>query len=111
MLVEIRDNYFPYFSLSLFILGSLLVVILAIFMTGMCLGSCSKDGSRIASTGSGIMFFANALFFPLAIFLFILCTAFFTVGALGEKALCKTMENPEDSELVTFVNPLISSML
>eukprot|EP00092_Neocalanus_flemingeri_P090167 GFUD01114177.1.p1 GENE.GFUD01114177.1~~GFUD01114177.1.p1 ORF type:complete len:884 (-),score=196.30 GFUD01114177.1:68-2719(-) len=110
-LEDIRDNYFPYFHISLLVLGSLLVVILAVFMVGMCLGSCSKQGSGISSTGSGMMFLANCLFFFLAISLFILCTAFFTVGALGEKALCKTMADPGDSELVTFVNPLISSVL
>eukprot|EP00092_Neocalanus_flemingeri_P028338 GFUD01030775.1.p1 GENE.GFUD01030775.1~~GFUD01030775.1.p1 ORF type:complete len:884 (-),score=189.71 GFUD01030775.1:59-2710(-) len=110
-LEDIRDNYFPYFHISLLVLGSLLVVILAVFMVGMCLGSCSKQGSGISSSGSGMMFLANCLFFFLAIFLFILCTAFFTVGALGEKALCKTMADPGDSELVTFVNPLISSVL
>eukprot|EP00092_Neocalanus_flemingeri_P021634 GFUD01023465.1.p1 GENE.GFUD01023465.1~~GFUD01023465.1.p1 ORF type:complete len:662 (+),score=134.10 GFUD01023465.1:86-1987(+) len=110
-LEDIRDNYFPYFHISLLVLGSLLVVILAVVMIGMCLGSCSKQGSGMSSTGSGMMFLANGLFFFLAIFLFVLCTAFFTVGALGQKALCKTMADPGDSELVTFVNPLISSVL
>merc|ERR1719495_3133315 len=108
-LEEIRDDFFPYFSISLYVLGSLLVVILAIFMAGMCLGCCTKQGSGMASTGSSIMFSANAFFFLLAILLFILCTAFFTVGAMGQKAICKTMDKPEDSEIIDFINPLISS--
>jgi len=110
-LENVRDDYFPYFNISLLVLGSFLAVILALFMIGMCLGSCSKDGSGIAITGSRIMFIANAVFFLLAILLFILCTAFFTVGALGEKALCKTMDNPGDSEIIAFVNPLLSSTM
>ena len=108
---DVRDDYFPYFKTATLVLGSFFVVVLAIFLLGVCCGSCSKRGGSMASTAATVLFSTNILLILLAVLLFILTTIMFTVGALSQKLLCKTLEEPAESELLTFVSPLISKEL
>jgi len=108
---SVRDDYFPYFKTATLVLGSFFVVVLAIFLLGVCCGSCSKRGGTTASTAATVLFSTNILLILLAVLLFILTTSMFTVGALSQKFLCKTLEEPAESELLTFVSPLISNEL
>ena len=108
---SLRDDYFPYFKTATLVLGSFFVVVLAIFLLGVCCGSCSKRGGQSASGAATLLFSTNIILILLAVLLFLLTTIMFTVGALSQKLLCKTLEDPADSELFTFVSPLISDEL
>ena len=107
----VRDDFFPHFKTATLVLGSFFVVVLVIFLLGVCCGSCSKRGGSSASAAATLLFSTNILLILLAILLFVLTTIMFTVGALSQKLLCKTLEEPADSELLTFASPLISEKL
>merc|ERR1712192_41685 len=107
----VRDDFFPHFKTATLVLGSFFVVVLAIFLLGVCCGSCSKRGGTSASAAVTVLFSTNILLILLAVLLFILTTILFTVGALSQKLLCKTLEEPAESELLAFVSPLISNEL
>ena len=111
LMKDVRDNYFPYINIATLVLGSFFAAILVIFFLGMCCGSCSKQGGKAASGAATLLFSTNVILILLAILLFILCTVLFTVGALSQKLVCNNMEEPENSELLTFVSPLLSQQM
>lgn len=108
---RLRDDYFENFHTATLVLGSFFASVLVIFLLGMFWGSCSEQGGKSASMAASVLFFTNIILIILAILLFILCTGMFTVGALGQKLVCKTMDKPDQSEILQFMSPLMSNEL
>ena len=108
---SVRDEIFPYFKTATLVLGSFFVVVLVVFFLGALCGSCSKRGGQSASGAATLLFSTNIVLILLAVLLFLLTTGMFIVGALSQKLLCKTLDDPANSELLTFASPLISEEL
>ena len=108
---SVRDDFFPYFKTATLVLGSFFVVVLVVFLLGALCGSCSKRGGQSASGAATLLFSTNIVLILLAVLLFILTTGMFIFGAFSQKLLCKTLDDPANSELLNFASPLISKEL
>jgi hypothetical protein len=104
-------EYYNYFYLSLVVIGSLVVIILVLIFIGLILSCCGSPGTSLASKSSTVFKISIGLFLGIGVIFFILTVLFFVIGAFSTKLVCQTLEEPENSDLVTLANPAIESEL
>ena len=97
---EMISSNFQYIHTGVLAVGGVLAAILGLVLLGFTCGCCSKPGSGPAKTGASLICGAFSVFFLLAVVLFILCAALLLVGGISEKAICNSLRQPEESQVI-----------
>lgn len=106
---EITD-YFQYIHIAVVSLAGLMAALLALILLGLTCGVCSRRGSSSAKTGSNLICGSFSVFFILSALLFILCAALLLVGAITEKAVCDSLEDPDSSQVFQLAENVLQEM-
>ena len=83
-----------------------LSLLLGLLLFALTCGLCSGQGAASARRGASLLRCFFSLWFFLAFFLFIICAAMFLFGSISQKALCNSLEDPRDSQIMEFVDKI-----
>jgi len=104
-------------------MASLILLVLICFIMGLFYGMCGKRpgglyGEDCCNRGTGANFLATGIYFTFlfSFVLLILTTAHFIVGAVLEKVVCESLQNPNQSDLflqidAQFIQPRLNEAL
>ena len=96
---DVLDNY-KYAAIGLEVIGSLVVMILAVLLLALFWGCTGKPGDKKTSTASSVFNATVGVYLVLGVLFFLLTVLFFTVGALLTRYVCETIEEPENSDIL-----------
>ena len=103
------EDYTKWVNVGFLSVGGVLIFIITLVVLSIFCGACNKHGR--SSCGSRTLCCSLSIFFAAAIFLFILCAALFTVGAMSQKIVCDSLDKPEDSEIIRFIDPFFNNII
>ena len=96
---DVLDNY-KYAAIGLEVIGSLVVMILAVLLLALFWGCTGKPGDKKTSTASSVFNATVGVYLVLGVLFFLLTVLFFTVGALLTRYVCETIEEPKNSDIL-----------
>ena len=110
---DIRDalDYVDFVYYGFLGFGLFLVGILFMYFVGIVLGSCGSVGGPTKSVGACCLCSSSVIFFILSSILWLLVTVFFAFGALSDHFVCKTLEDPSNSELGEWTDKYLQQLL
>ena len=91
---ELYDNYLKHINTGFLIVSGFLALILTFVLIGLICGVSQKS----SHCGSRSLCSSLSVFFIASVFLFLICMALFVVGAITQKLVCDTFNDPESSE-------------
>ena len=104
---EMISSNLKYIHIGVLTVGGVLAAILGLVLLGFTCGCCSRPGSSKAKTGASLICGAFSVFFLLAVLLFILCAALLLVGGISEKAVCNSLRQPEESQVIQLADKVL----
>ena len=110
---DIRDSleYLDFVYYGFLAFGLILVGILFMYLVGIVLGTCGSVGGPTKTVGACCICSSSFIFFLLSSILWLLVTVFFTFGALSDHFVCKTLEDPSNSELGNWTDKYLQQLL
>ena len=104
---EYISSNFQYIHTGVLAVAGVLSLVLGLVLLGLTCGGCSRSGSGPARTGASLSCGAFSVFFLLAALLFVLCAALLLVGGISEKAVCKSLLEPEESQVFQLADKVL----
>ena len=82
-------------------------LLLTLLLLGATCGGCSRQGGGPARSAAGVMRCSLTILFFMAAILGLLCSAIFLVGGISHKAVCNSLQEPEDSQILELVDRIL----
>ena len=82
-------------------------LLLTLLLLATTCGGCSRQGGPPARSAAGLMRCSLTILSFMAAILGLLCSAMFLLGAISDKAVCDSLQEPEDSQILELVDRIV----